>query len=86
MDITFCGHTHKRGVNQQPVRVFNGSRMVWSIVSGTYMVGSEYVKDSGGGEQKSAELGMYWLILNHDKKMIRVADTDTMLEEMGRYL
>jgi len=86
LDITFCGHTHKRGANQQPVRQFNGSRMVYSIVSGTYMIGSEYIKDKGAGNQRGAELGMYWLILNHDKKMIRVADTETMLEEMGRYL
>jgi predicted phosphodiesterase len=86
LDIAFCGHTHKRGAIEQPVREFNGSRMVHGIVSGTYQLGSEYTKDSGFGSQRDAELGMYWLILNHDKKMIRVADTARMLEEVGRYL
>jgi hypothetical protein len=60
--------------------------MTYGVVSGTYQLGSEYTKDSGYGSQTDAELGMYWLILNHDKKMIRIADTDTMLEEVGRYL
>ena len=86
LDIVFCGHTHKRGTIQQPVREFNGSRMVHGVVSGTYQLGSEYTKDSGFGSQGGAELGMYWLILNHDKKMIRIVDTDTMLEETGRYI
>jgi UDP-2,3-diacylglucosamine pyrophosphatase LpxH len=86
LDITFCGHTHKRGAIQQPMREFRGSRMTYGVVSGTYQLGSEYTKDSGFGTQRDAELGMYWLILNHDKKLIRVADTETMLEEVGRYL
>ena len=46
----------------------------------------EYTKDSGYGVQRGAELGMYWLILNHDKKMIRIVDTDKMLETMDAYL
>lgn len=86
LDIAFCGHTHKRGTLEQPVREFNGSRMTYGVVSGTYQLGSEYTKDSGFGTQRDAELGMYWLILNHDKKMVRIADTDKMLEEVGRYL
>ena len=86
LDIAFCGHTHKRGAIEQPVREFNGSRMVHGVVSGTYQLGSEYTKDSGFGSQRDAELGMYWLILNHDKKMVRVADTARMLEEVARYL
>lgn len=86
LDIAFCGHTHKRGVVRQPIREFGGSRMTYSVVSGTYQTGSEYTKDSGYGEQGGAELGMFWLVLNHDKKMIRVSDTDEMLEEVGRYL
>lgn len=86
LDIAFCGHTHKRGAIEQPIREFGGSRMTYGVVSGTYQLGSEYTKDNGYGSQTDAELGMYWLILNHDKKMIRIADTDKMLEEVGRYL
>jgi hypothetical protein len=86
LDFTISGHTHRKGVVEQPMREFNGSRKTHSILSGTYQLGSEYTKDSGYGIQKGAELGMYWIILNHDKKMIRVEDTDTMLETMAGYL
>jgi hypothetical protein len=71
---------------EQPIKEFRGSRMTYGVVSGTYQIRSEYIQDKGIGNLSGAELGMYWLILNHDKKMVRIADTDTMLEEVGRYL
>lgn len=86
VDIVFCGHTHRRGYVEQPVREFRGSRMTYSIVSGTYQHDSEYTKDSGFGTQQGAELGMYWLILNHDRKLTRVCGTAEMLETVEGYL
>ena len=86
VDIVFCGHTHKRGVVQQPVKEFRGSRMTYSIVSGTYQHSSEFTKDSGFGSQNGAELGMYWLVLNHDKKLVRICGTQEMLETMEGYI
>jgi hypothetical protein len=86
LDFAFCGHVHKRGEQEQPVRSFDGAKLVWAIVNGTYQLGSEYTKDSGYGIQRGPELGMYWMIFNHDKKMIRVEDTDKMLETMRAYL
>lgn len=86
LDIVFCGHTHKRGATEQAVREFKGARMTHAIVSGTYQKGSEYTKDSGFGTQHGAELGMYWLILNHDKKLVRVCGTLEMLETVQGYL
>ena len=86
LDIAFCGHTHKRGKIEQPVREFRGSRMTYGVVSGTYQLGSEYTKDSGFGTQQGAELGMYWLILNHDRKLTRVCGTAEMLETVEGYL
>ncbi len=86
LDIVFCGHTHRRGYTNQAIREFNGSRKTHSIVSGTYQKGGEYAKDSGFGTQKEAEQGMWWLILNHDRKIARVQDTDQMLETMSGYL
>lgn len=86
LDISFCGHSHKRGITEQPIREFNGSRMGYSLVSGTYQIGTEYTKDSGYGTQSKSELGMYWIILGYDKKMIHIVDTEKMLDLTKRYL
>ncbi len=86
LDFVISGHNHKKGVNTQSVREFNGARKIHAISSGTYSVGGSYAKDSGFGQQTDEEQGMYWLILNHDKKLIRTADTEEMLETMQNYL
>jgi hypothetical protein len=86
LDLTFSGHLHKKGKVEQSVKEFNSARKVYSITTGTYSEGSGYAKDSGFGTQKSEEQGMWWAILSHDRKMIRIQDTDQMLETMGNYL
>lgn len=78
-DLVFCGHVHKKGFTQQPVKEFRGSRMTYSVVSGTYQIGTGYTKDSGFGTQDGAELGMYWVLFGHDKKIMTVMDTEQML-------
>jgi predicted phosphodiesterase len=86
LDLVFCGHTHRKGYTQQSVREFNGARKIYSVVTGTYQTGGEYAKDQGFGTQKEAEQGMWWLVFNHDQKLIRVLDTPQMLDTMGKYL
>ena len=86
LDLTFAGHIHKRGHIEQPVREFGSSRTVYGLINGTYQMGSGYTKDSGYGIQRGAELGMYWVLFGHDKKMLRIMDTDQMVETMARYL
>ena len=86
LDLTFAGHIHKRGVVQQPIKQFNGSRMTHGVITGTYERGSGYGRDSGFGNQRNEELGMYWAIFGHDKKYIQIMGTQEMVEFMGRYL
>jgi hypothetical protein len=86
LDLTFAGHVHKRGHIEQPVRGFDGARTVYGLINGTYQLGSEYTKDSGYGIQRGAELGMYWVFFGHDKKMLRIMDTEQMLETAAKYL
>lgn len=86
LDLTFAGHIHKKGHFEQPMREFNKSRTVYGLINGTYQLGSEYTKDSGYGVQRGAELGMYWVMFGHDRKMLRVMDTEQMIETMAMYL
>lgn len=86
LDFVISGHNHKKGVVEQSTREFNGARKTYSISTGTYARGGGYAKDSGFGQQTGEEQGMYWLILNHEKKLIRVNDTEAMLETMSNYL
>jgi hypothetical protein len=86
LDLTFAGHVHRKGHIEQPVREFNDSRTAYGLINGTYQLGSEYTKDSGYGVQRGAELGMYWVLFGHDKKMLRVMDTDQMIETMANYM
>lgn len=86
LDFVISGHNHKKGVMEQSVREFDGARKIYAVSTGTYAKGGSYAKDSGFGTQKPEEQGMYWLILNHDKKLIRVNDTEAMLETMSNYL
>jgi len=86
LDFVISGHNHKKGVMEQSVREFNNARKVYAVSTGTYAKGGGYAKDSGFGTQKPEEQGMYWIILNHNKKLIRVNDTEAMLETMSNYL
>lgn len=86
LDVVFGAHNHKKATNSQAMKEFNGSRKTYSVMVGPYETSTEYTQDSGWGEQSEAELGMYWLILNHDRKMIRIQDTEEMLETMSGYL
>jgi len=86
LDLTFAGHTHKKGHIEQPIREFGGSRTAYGLVNGTYQLGSEYTKDSGYGTQRGAELGMYWVLFGHDTKMLRIMDTDQMIRTMAEYM
>jgi len=86
LDISMCGHTHKRGVIQQAVREFDSSRPVVALVSGTYEYGTGYTKDSGFGQMNNPEMGMWWLVLGHDKKMVRIMGTDEMLQLVSEWM
>ncbi len=86
LDLVFCGHTHRKGYTQQSVREFNGARKTHAAVIGTYQVGGEYAKDIGFGIQKEEEQGMWWAVFSHDRKVIRILDTDQMLDTMSKYL
>jgi len=86
LDFVISGHNHKKGKMEQSVREFNGARNIYAVSTGTYAKGGGYAKDSGFGTQKSPEQGMYWIILSQDKKLIRVEDTDQMIETLHQYL
>lgn len=86
LDIAFCGHTHRRGKIEQPIRVFNGSKMAMGCVVGTYEYGTEYTKDGGYGRMSDPEQGMWWLEISHDWKDVQIKTTEQMLKDSARYL
>lgn len=83
LDLSFCGHTHQKGLTEQAVKEFNGARMTHSLVSGTYQLGGEYAKDSGFGTQQGDQLGMYWAVFGNKSKVVKILTTEQMLELMA---
>lgn len=86
LDIAFCGHTHRRGKIEQPIRVFNDSKIAMGCVVGTYEYGTGYTKDSGWGKMYDPEQGMWWLKIAHDCKDVQILSTEQMLKDSKNYL
>lgn len=86
LDFAFCGHTHRRGKIEQPIRVFNGSKIAMGCVVGTYEYGTGYTKDSGWGKMSDPEQGMWWIKVAHDCKDVQILNTEQMLRDSSQYL
>lgn len=86
LDLTFAGHIHKKGHIEQPVREFNDSRLISGLISGTYQLSSGYTKDTGFGNQRGGELGMYWVMFGHDGKYIQIMDTQQFIKRADKYI
>lgn len=86
LDLTFAGHIHKKGHIEQPVREFNDSRLISGLISGTYQLSSGYTKDTGFGNQRGSELGMYWVMFGHDGKYIQIMDTQQFIKRADKYI
>jgi len=87
-DIIMAAHTHKPGesIIYQP-EYGGGARKVALVNGKTFKSLDAYGKDQGFTPVTGEQLGCNWIILNHDKKMIRIAsNTDEMIETMSAYL
>jgi len=86
LDLAFCGHTHRKGKIEQPIRVFNGSKIAMGCVVGTYEYGTEYTKDNGYGRMNDPEQGMWWLKIANDYKDVQIMSSEQMLKDAANYL
>lgn len=88
IDVAMVAHTHRKGMAEQPIKEFGGgARDGLAMVTGTYKKIDGYGRRKGYGAIPEEQRGMSWVILNHDRKMIRpMSDTDKMLETMAGYL
>lgn len=87
-DIIMAAHTHKPGesVIYQP-EYGGGSRKVVLVNGKTFKKLDAYGKDQGYVPISGEQLGCNWVILNNDKKMIRVASSnEEMIETMSGYI
>jgi len=87
-DIIMAAHTHKPGesVIYQP-EYGGGARKVTLVSGKTFKRLDAYGKDQGYVPIAGEQIGCNWIILNHDRKMVRVASSnDEMVESMRGYL
>lgn len=87
-DIIMAAHTHKPGESTiyQP-EYGGGARKIVLVNGKTFKKLDAYGKDQGFTPISGEELGCNWIILNNDKKMVRVASSnEEMIETMGGYL
>ena len=87
-DIILAAHTHKPGesVIYQP-QYGGGARKVALVNGKTFKKTDSYGKDKGFTPTSGDELGCNWIILNHDKKMVRVCSSnEEMIETMKAYV
>ena len=87
-DVIMAAHTHKPGesVIYQP-EYGGGARKVALINGKTFKKLDAYGKDQGYTPVTGEALGCNWIILNNDKKMIRIASSnEEMLESMKAYV
>ncbi len=87
-DIIMAAHTHKPGesVIYQP-EYGGGARKVTLVNGKTFKRLEAYGKDQGYIPIAGEQIGCNWIILNHDRKMVRVASSnDEMVESMRGYL
>jgi predicted phosphodiesterase len=74
-DVYVSGHTHRKGVSQEAIRTFDGSREVTYGSTGSYKSGDEYGERSGFVSSKKREMGGLSIRLRADKKKVDI-DTD----------
>jgi len=87
-DIIMAGHTHKPGesVIYQP-EYGGGARKVALVNGKTFKKLDAYGKDQGYTPITAEQLGCNWIVLNHDRKMVRVCSSnEEMLETMKGYI
>lgn len=83
-----AAHTHKPGesIIYQP-EYGGGTRKVVLVNGKTFKKTDSYGKDQGFITTSGDELGCNWIILNHDKKMVRVCSSnEEMIESMSSYV
>jgi hypothetical protein len=71
-DFYLAGHTHRKGITQQPVREVDDSRMVTYGISGPYKEEDAYTQRSGWISQKSKQLYGFSVRFNSEDKRIEV--------------
>lgn len=87
-DIVLAAHTHKPGesVIYQP-EYGGGTRKVALVNGKTFKKTDSYGKDKGFTPAAGDELGCNWIILNHDRKMVRICSSnEEMIETMKAYV
>lgn len=87
-DIVLAAHTHKPGesIIYQP-EYGGGTRKVVLVNGKTFKKTDSYGKDQGFISTSGDELGCNWIILNHDRKMVRVCSSnEEMVESMSSYI
>jgi len=73
-DIYSSHHTHRKGSSQQSVRTFGESKVVSYISGGPYKYSDDYSERSGFAKQKESQLFGHAILLNPDKKEVRISD------------
>lgn len=87
-DIIMSAHNHRPGEANIYQKEFGGGGKKITLIAGkTFKKYDAYGKDHGFHGMTDDEIGCNYLILNHDKRLIRTASsTEEMLETMGQYL
>jgi hypothetical protein len=87
-DIVMAAHTHKPGESNVYPQKYGGAESKVVLVNGkTFQKASSYGKDKGYVPIPESARGCNWLVLNHDRKMVRVmSNNDEMIETMSAYL
>jgi len=87
-DVVMAAHTHKPGESfiYQP-EYGGGARKVALVNGKTFKKLDAYGKDQGYIPVAGEQLGCNWIILNNDKKMVRIASSnEEMIETMQFYV
>lgn len=87
-DIIMAAHTHKPGesIIYQP-EYGGGARKVVLVNGKTFKKLDAYGKDQGYVPITGEQMGCNWIILNNDKKMIRICSSnEEMVETMRQYV
>lgn len=87
-DIIMAAHTHEPGESfiYQP-EYGGGARKVALVNGKTFKKIDSYGKDQGYTPVSGEQVGCNWIILNHDKKMVRIASSnEEMIETMKAYV
>lgn len=87
-DIIMSGHTHKPAEQSIYQQEFGGGTKKITLINGkTFKRLDNYGKDRGFSAVTDDQLGCNWIILSHDRRMIRTASNNAeMIETMSRYM